>query len=277
MDFEQILVDRRDEVLVLTLNRPEKLNAWTPKMSAELATAITDANDDSEIGAIVVTGAGRGFCAGADIGGQFAANLDARQEGGAQTTDGGSAPARGEARAVDWVTLCRQSKPLVAAINGPCIGVGLTMVLPFDQLLAAEGAKLSCRFVKMGLVPELASSHWLVTRCGWGAASWLALSGTTVLAEEGQRLGLVDRVVAPDRLLDEAIAVAAELGSNPGPQVRMIKDLLTQNAVEKDLAAVQRREIDAIQVAYRSPEHREAVTAFIEKREPNFRQAAAGS
>ncbi len=277
MDFEQILVDRRDGVLILTLNRPEKLNAWTPKMSGELAAAITEANSDDDIGAIVVTGAGRGFCSGADVSGQFAANLEGRQEDRAQTSDGGSAPARGEARAVDWVTLCRQSKPLVAAINGPAIGVGLTMVLPFDQLLAAEGAKLSCRFVKMGLVPELASSHWLVTRCGWGGASWLALSGTTVLADEAQRLGLVDRVVPADQLLDEAMAVAAELGSNPGPQVRMIKDLLTKNATEGDLATVQQREIDAIQIAYRSPEHREAVMAFIQKREPNFRQAAAGS
>jgi enoyl-CoA hydratase/carnithine racemase len=273
MAFEQILMDRRDDVLILTLNRPEKLNAWTPKMSAELATAITDANDDDEIGAIVVTGAGRGFCAGADISGQFAANLDTRQEDGSQPAQ----PQQREARATDWITLCRQSKPLVAAINGPCIGVGLTMVLPFDQLLAAEGARLSLRFVKMGLVPELASSHFIVTRCGWGAASWLALTGTTVLADEAYRLRLVDRVVPAETLLDEAVAVAREFGSNPGPQVRMIKELLTRNATEGDLAAVQQREIDAIQVAYRSPEHREAVMAFMEKREPNFRQAAAGS
>ena len=93
--------------------------------------------------------------------------------------------------------MCRASKPLLAAINGPAIGVGLTMVLPFDQILAAEGAKLSARFVKMGLVPELASSHFLVARCGFGNASWLALSGTTVLAEEAARLGLVDVVAAP--------------------------------------------------------------------------------
>ena len=157
---------------------------------------------------------------------------------GRQTADRGIShrPQR-EARGADWITLCRQSKPLVAAINGPCIGVGLTMVLPFDQLLAAEGARLSLRFVKMGLVPELASSHFIVTRCGWGAASWLALSGTTVFADEAYRLRLVDRVVPPDTLLDEAVAVARELGSNPGPQVRMIKELLTLNATEGDLAA----------------------------------------
>src|SRR4029079_13657200 len=177
MEYEQILADTRDGVLVLTLNRPERLNAWTPKMMAELTAEITAANDDPSIGAIVVTGAGRGFCAGADIGGEFAAKLDQRDEAA-------MAAQQSERRGTYWVGLCRSSKPLVAAINGPAIGVGLTMALPFDHLVGAEGAKLSLRFVKMGLVPELASSHFVVARCGFGAASWLALSGTTVLAEE---------------------------------------------------------------------------------------------
>jgi enoyl-CoA hydratase/carnithine racemase len=261
--YEQITAEQRDAVLLLTLNRPDRLNAWTPRMSAELSDAIGQANEDSATGAVVVTGAGRGFCAGADIGGQFAANLDSRP------AEPAAEPA--EVPAGDWVSLCRASKPLIAAINGPAIGVGLTMVLPFDQLVAAEGAKLSARFVKMGLVPELASSHFLVARCGWGAASWLALSGATVLAEEAQRIGLVDRVVAPERVLDEALAMAEELAANPPPQVRMIKQLLTANASETDLAAVQRREITALEQAYRTPEHREAVSAFLEKRTPSFR------
>ena len=263
MAHEQILAERRDDVLLLTLNRPEKLNAWTRTMMAELAAEITAANDDPAIGAIVVTGAGRGFCAGADISGQFAKNL-------ADTGDAPASPRETEPL-VDWVGLCRSSKPIVGAINGACIGVGLTMVLPFDVLIAAEGAKLSARFVKMGLVPELASSHFLVTRCGFGNASYLALSGVTLPAEEGQKLGLVDRVVAPEKLLDEAMAVATELGANPSPQLRMIKELLTQNAAETDLALVQRREGAALAQAYRTPEHHEAVRAFLEKRAPTFR------
>jgi len=267
MEPEQILLSRRNDVVVLTLHRPERLNAWTPRMMAELTTAITGANEDPTVGAVVVTGAGRAFCAGADIGGEFAANLDHRDREPAPREAQGSQEAPGHG----WVRLCRASKPLVAAINGPAIGIGLTMVLPFDQLVAAEGAKLSARFVKMGLVPELASSRFLVARCGWGAASWLALSGTTVLAEEAGRLGLVDRVVPAEGVLDEAVAVASELGANPGPQVRMIKDLLTANATESDLATVQRRESAALEAAYRTPEHREAVTAFIEKRPPRFR------
>src|SRR5262249_12647477 len=151
-------------------------------------------NDDPKVGAFLVTGAGRGFCAGADIGSQFAPGVEGKER-----------EERPSGPAVDWVQLCRQSKPLVAAINGPCIGVGLTMVLPFDQLIAAEDAKISLRFVKMGLVPELASSHFAVVRCGFGAASWLALSGTTVLGDEAARLHLVDRAVPAETVVDEAM------------------------------------------------------------------------
>jgi enoyl-CoA hydratase/carnithine racemase len=268
VDYEQILTERRDDVLVLTLNRPERLNAWTSQMMAELIDAITAGNDNNSIGAMVVTGAGRGFCAGADIGGQFASRLD---KDDATDDAAGDHEASERRSAINWVQMCRESKPLVAAINGPSIGVGLSMVLPFDYLVAAEGAKLSARFVKMGVVPELASSHFLVARCGWGAASYLALSGATVVAEQALTMGLVDRVVAPERVLDEALAVASEIAGNPGPQVRMIKDLLTKNADESDLDAVQQRELEALAVAYKTPEHREAVTAFLEKRSPKFR------
>jgi enoyl-CoA hydratase/carnithine racemase len=264
MAYDQILVEQRGSVAVLTLNRPERLNAWTPRMTVEMTAAITDAEQDASIGAVVVTGAGRGFCAGADIGGEFAAKLDDRG------TEAGRRHAGEPAPAGDWVRFCRATLPLVAAINGPAIGIGLTMVLPFDRLVAARSAKLSARFVKMGLVPELASSHFLVARCGWGAASWLALSGTTVQGEEAFELGLVDRVVDDDQVLDAAIADAAELAANPAPQLRMIKELLTANATEGDYKLVQERELEALEVAYTTPEHREAVQAFLEKRPPNF-------
>lgn len=265
-DYEQILVEQRDAVLLLTLNRPERLNAWTYQMSEEITDAIAAANEDPSVGAVVVTGAGRGFCAGADITATFGGNLD----GSARPTDGAPGSRR---RTTDWVSFCRASKPIVGAINGAAVGVGLTMVLPFDRLIAARSAKLSCRFVRMGLVPELASSHFLVTRCGWGAASWMALSGEMVLGEEAARMGLVDRVVDDGAVLDAAMADASLLAANPAPQLRMIKELLTTNADETDLAAVQQRELAALQIAYRTPEHREAVRAFMEKRPPDFRTA----
>src|SRR4051794_2611867 len=261
-EFEQILVEQVADVVRITLNRPERLNAWTPKMLREMTQVITDANDDTAVGAIVVTGAGRGFCAGADIGSQFAAGVEGKEREDRPAVD---------RSALDWVQLCRTSKPLVAAINGACIGIGLTMVLPFDQIIAADDAKLSARFVKMGLVPELASSHFLVARCGFGAASWLALSGATILGDEAARLRLVDRAVPVDRVVDEAMAVAAELAANPPTQLRMIKELLSLNATDGDLAAVQRREGEMLNKAYKTPEHQEAVRAFLEKRPPVFR------
>ncbi|HTN78501.1 MAG TPA: enoyl-CoA hydratase-related protein [Acidimicrobiales bacterium] len=262
MEYEQILREQRDDVVVLTLNRPEKLNAWTPRMSAELVDAIEAADQDASVGAVVVTGAGRGFCAGADVSAVF----DAQLSGNAS-----SVTPVVPARARDWVELVRSTKPIVAAVNGPAIGVGLTMILPFDRIVVAESAKLSVRFVKMGLVPELASSSILPQRCGFGAASDLMLSGRTVLGPEAVAIGLADECVADDAVLDAAIERARSYAENPTPQLRWIKQLLSQNGNEVDTRLVQQREIEALQQAYATPEHKEAVAAFLEKRKPSFR------
>jgi enoyl-CoA hydratase/carnithine racemase len=259
VEYEQILREQRDDVVLLTLNRPEKLNAWTPRMSAELTDAIEAADADTSVGAVVVTGAGRGFCAGADVSAVFDAQLS------------GDAAAATPVRTRDWIELIRSTKPIVAAVNGPSVGVGLTMILPFDRIVVAESAKLSVRFVKMGLVPELASSLFLPQRCGFGAASDLMLSGRTVLGPEAVALGLADEVVADDAVVDVAIERARSYGENPSPQLRWIKQLLTENACETDPTAAQRREVAALQQAYATPEHKEAVAAFLEKRKPVFR------
>jgi enoyl-CoA hydratase/carnithine racemase len=129
--YETILTETRGEVRVITLNRPDKLNAWTPHMAEELADAIGDANRSPDIGAVVLTGAGRAFCAGADMADTFATRLRG-EDPGADTAGGqGGMPA-----AVDWVRLCREAKPLVAAVNGVAVGIGVTMVLPFDVIVA---------------------------------------------------------------------------------------------------------------------------------------------
>ena len=260
MAFETILTERRDGVYVITLNRPERMNAWTYQMSEELADAVVEANEDEDIGAIVMTGAGRGFCAGADVEAVF----KAQSEGSMERSN----------RATSWVDLVRESKPFVAAVNGPAIGLGLTQILPMDFLIASDQAKLSCRFVRMGVVPELASSRFLFSRVGFGNASEMMMSGRTLSAEEALSLGLVDRVVPADELLDTAVSVAASMGQNPQVALRMIKELATLNAVETDLKAVQKREGEALKVAYESPEHKEAIAAFLEKREPDFKKRA---
>lgn len=261
--YTQILTEQRDDVLLITYNRPDRLNAWTRTMGAELADAIGAANDDPSTGAIVVTGAGRGFCAGADIGAEFQAQLD------------GDAPASHDDKtmrpAKDWVELVRESKPIVAAVNGAAIGMGLSMILSFDRIVAGNSARLSARFVKVGVVPELASSRFLPQRVGFGAASDLMLSGRIVESEEALALGLVDELVGDADLLDAAIARARSYGENAPPHLRWVKELLTMNAGEEDIRLVQRRELDALKLAYETPEHREAVAAFLEKREPDFR------
>ena len=262
MDYEQIEYRRDGAVAWITLNRPDKLNAWTPRMSREQWHAIERANDDPQVGAIVMTGAGRGFCAGADISG-FAQQRDAIDEGASLDADFSTLG--------DWVELCRRSKPLVAAVNGAAVGVGMTMILPFDVIVASEKAKLGMFFVKMGVVPELASTYFLVQRVGFAKASELCLTGRAVPAPELEGSGLFNAVVPADALLERAGAIAAEIAANPDPQLRMIKQLLTVNGADTDLAAVGKREMESLRACYESPEHAEAIRAFREKRPPRFR------
>jgi 2-(1,2-epoxy-1,2-dihydrophenyl)acetyl-CoA isomerase len=255
MDYEQISYEVRDGVGLITLNRPERRNAWTPRMDREKYDAVSRANEDPEVGAIVMTGAGKGFCAGADM-----AAFDSQLEGGGEATAAG-----------DWVGLVRASKPMVAAVNGAAVGVGLTMILPFDVIVASEHAKFGMFFVKMGIVPELASTHFLVQRMGFGRASEMCLSGRLYGAEEAHASGVADHLVSADALLERALEIARSMGANPPPQLRWIKELLTRNGSDTDIAAVQRREFERLREAYKTPEHREAVKAFIEKRAPRFR------
>ena len=265
MDYEQILVERRDAVALLTLNRPDRLNAWTPRMSVKLVDAIECANHDREVGAIVVTGAGRGFCAGADMADTFQSRLDGRDPG--EDTAGGEG---GLPRGLDWVALVRESKPLVAAVNGAAVGVGLTMILPFDVIVASERARFGMFFIKMGLVPELASTHFLVQRMGFGRASEMCLSGRLYAAGEAYEKGLADRLVAHDEVVEHGIALGREIGANPAPQLRMTKQLLTRNGSATDLSEIQRAETRLLRECWKTPEHKEAVRAFLEKRPPKF-------
>jgi enoyl-CoA hydratase/carnithine racemase len=265
VEYEQIRSERRGEVALVTLNRPERLNAWTPRMAEELADAFEAANHDSGIGAIVVTGEGRGFCAGADMEATFSVRI-AGGDPGSNTAEGqGGMPA-----GLDWVKLCRDSKPLIAAVNGAAVGIGMTMILPFDVLLASEPARFGMFFIKVGLVPELASTQLLVQRVGFGHASELCLSGRLWSSSEALAAGLVERVLPPDQLLDDALEVGAAIASNPAPQLQMIKQLLTMNAVERDLDHAQRLESEMLRECWKTPEHAEAVAAFMEKRPPKF-------
>ena len=177
-------------------------------MRLELEDAIERANQDREIGAIVVTGAGRGFCAGADIKQSFQKRLNEAEGDGEAAKEAG--------RPGDWVELCRRSKPLVAAVNGVAVGVGLTLILPFDIIVASEAARFGMFFVRMGVVPELGCSHFAIQRLGFAKASEMCLTGRLYEASEVADTGLVNCVVAPDDLLPQALALAREMAAQSG-------------------------------------------------------------
>ncbi len=259
MSYATLLTALDEHVLTLTLNRPDRLNAWTFQMAAELREAIETANASNEVDAIVVTGAGRGFCAGADIEEVF------------QAQQSEAPPFRDAARTDDWVDLLRRSKPIVAAVNGAAIGVGLSQILPMDRIVASSAARFSFRFVRMGVCPELASSFYLAARAGFGVASDLMLTGRTIDAAEALALRLVDAVSEPDTLLADARDAARAMGDNPQAALAETKALLTANLAEASLARVQEREMAALERCYASPEHHEAIAAFLDKRAPDFR------
>ena len=261
MAYEHILYETRGPVALITLNRPERLNAWTQTMEDEVIDAVNAAAKDPDVGCVVVTGAGRGFCAGADIGG-----WDQRIKSSSRPPSKMLAE-RGSPEVPQAIT---RGKPIIAAVNGVAVGVGLTMTLACDIRVASTDARFSARFVKVGLTPECGSSRYLPLVAGLPNALFLTLTGRIIDAEEALQRRLVDRLVPPDQLLPEAMKLAEEIAANPRDAVWAAKRLLHQNATESDLRRVTTLESYSIRERQSEPDHREAVTAFLEKRPPAF-------
>ena len=202
MDAPHALYDVADGIATVTLNRPEKLNAYTTEMGDAVVDAFRRAREDAGVRAVILTGAGRGFCAGVDL-----EHLKAHMAGG-------NASKKAKLGEEDFLRklpldLLAYPKPVIAAINGPAIGVGVTMALPCDVRLAAENAKLGVTFAKLGILPGLGSTHLLPRLVGLAKALELVLTARVITAFEAAEIGLVNQVVAPDSLLAEARAMAA--------------------------------------------------------------------
>ncbi|MGH2892762.1 MAG: enoyl-CoA hydratase-related protein, partial [Solirubrobacteraceae bacterium] len=209
MTYEQITADTADGVLTLTLNRPDRLNAWTPTMGEELIAAFDAADADDDVRAIIVTGAGRGFCAGADLqGGGATFDWRERQGGDGVPRDGGG---QFTLRVFDC------TKPVIAAINGPAVGVGATMTLPMDIRLAADDARIGFVFARRGIVPEACSSWFLPRAVGISQAMEWVATGRVFSAQEALAGGLVRSLHPNDELLDAARALAIEIAENTAP------------------------------------------------------------
>jgi enoyl-CoA hydratase/carnithine racemase len=268
--YQQILTETRGRVGIITLNRPERLNAWTWQMGGEMADAIARWNDDAGIGCVVITGAGRGFCSGADVQG-FNRAIEQREQAttAEERVAAGAPPPERRQRGIEFY---QQSKPIIAAINGAAIGVGLTMTLTMDLRIASDQARFSMRFVRMGITPEAESTLYLPQIVGIANALELSMTGRIIDAQEALRFGLVSRVVPHEKLMDEALALADEIASNPTDAVWNAKKLMHRNMVEQDREAVIRREGAVITQQYESAGHKEAIRAFIEKRPPRFNQ-----
>lgn len=263
MSFEHIKYEVADRILTITLNRPDKLNAFTPLMREELVEAFDRADEDDDVRAIIVTGEGRGFCAGADL------------STGADTFDreGGKSGIEEHRDSGGLLTLriFESKKPVIAAINGPAVGIGVTMTLPMDIRIASEKAKIGFVFARRGITPEAASAWFLPRIVGIGQALEWTMTGRVFSAQEALAGGLVSRVVPPEELIPVATEIAREIADNTSA----VSIALTRQMMWKMLGAdhpMEAHKIDSKCVYYmgKSPDSMEGVMSFLEKRPAKF-------
>ena len=265
-DFTQILYSVDEHIATITLNRPDKLNAFTGTMMRELIAAFDLIDADDDVRVVIVTGAGRGFCAGADL-----------SSGGDTFAGGGSDEAtdvKGVTRDGGGLVSLRIfdcTKPVIAAVNGPAVGVGVTMTLPMDIRLASEGAKFGFVFARRGILPEACSSWFLPRLVGISQAAEWCYSGRVFGPDEAKEGRLVRSVHAPDDLLPAARAIAKEIVDNTAP----VSVALTRQMLWRLLGAdhpMDAHRVDSRGIASRgaSADAREGVTSFLEKRPAEF-------
>ena len=254
-----VLAERRDQVLLLTLNRPDRLNAWTDPLEERYFALLDEAEADPSVRAVVLTGAGRGFCAGADM-----ANLSRL---GSTDPAVRAAPAR--ARPRERPLSFR--KPLIAAINGPVAGLGLVEALYCDVRFSTPSAKFTTAFVQRGLIAEYGIA-WLLPRLiGHSRALDLLLSGRVILGDEAFALGLVDRVVPAPSLVAEAVDYAAALAASCSPTAMAVIKEQVFRAMDSDLPAAIASANKLMLESFQHPDAAEGVASYLEKRPPRFR------
>ena len=262
MDYQQILYAVDAGVLTITLNRPERLNAFTARMMYELLDAFERADADDAVRAVIVTGAGRAFCAGADL------------SAGGQTFDRAARGREGEPRDGGGLVSLRvyeMKKPVIAAINGPAVGFGITMTLPMDVRIASTAARIGFVFTRRGVVPEACSTWFLPRLVGISRAAEWVYTGRVFGAEEAREGGLVSRVVEPERLLPVARDLALEIARNTSAvSVALARQLLWRMLGAEHPMEAHRLDSRCMDWTGRSADAYEGVTAFLEKRPARF-------
>jgi enoyl-CoA hydratase/carnithine racemase len=271
-EYSEILLDVADGVATITLNRPDRLNAFTTTMARELVAAFDATDTDDEVRVVIITGAGRGFCAGADLGrggSTFDATDEARAAERADFETVGGVPRDGGGYVSLRIAASR--KPVIVAINGPAVGVGATMILPADIRLAAESAKFGFVFARRGLVPEAASSWFLPRVVGISKAMEWVATGRVFLAAEALAGGLVSQVVPDAELPATARSIAAEIVENTSAvSVALSRQMLWSMLGASTPWEAHRVDSAAIFRLGQAPDAVEGVTSFLEKRPPKF-------
>ncbi|MEP9392698.1 enoyl-CoA hydratase-related protein [Gordonia sp. VNK1] len=262
-----IIVTRDDEITIITLNRPDRLNAFTSQMGDQLMATLDDTDADDSVRAVVITGAGRAFCAGADLGaGASTFELTEEAAGEVPRDYGGRVSLR----------IFESLKPVVMAVNGPSAGVGVTMTLPADARIASENARFGFVFAKRGLVPEACSTWFLPRLVGLPTALHWTLGAQMVSAAEALDAGLVQQVVAPEEVVDTAIAVARSMTAGSAPvSVALTRQLLWRMAGAPSPWDAHRADSTAIYARGRMADVHEGVMSFLEKRDPVFTDSVA--
>lgn len=273
--FRTIRYEVEDGVLTLTLDRPDKLNAFTSEMRRELIEAADRFDADDAVRAVVVTGAGRAFCAGADLSaGEASFDYAAQGAGAPERADGSvdyAHPAVRDSGGLLTLRLFRCFKPLIAAINGPAVGIGATMTLPMDVRLAADDARIGFVFARRGIVPEAASSWFLPRVVGVSRALEWSMTGRLVPAAEAHAAGLVRSVHPAADLLPAAYALAREIADSAAPvSVALTRQMMWRGLGMSDPMEAHRIDSRVVYARGRSGDAREGVASFLEKRPPSY-------
>jgi enoyl-CoA hydratase/carnithine racemase len=266
MSYEQILFDVSERVATITLNRPERLNAFTYVLAAEMIDALHKVENDDGLRVTILTGAGRAFCAGMDLSaGATTFDPSGQQEDSEEKSE--------KATPVDNIlsSLLNLKKPVIVAVNGPVVGVGLTMTLPMDIRIAAESARFGMVFVRRGVIPELASPWFLPRIVGVSKAAELMYTGRIIGAQEALECGLVSRVVPDAELLNSARELATEIATHAAPvSIALTKRMLWQFLAENDLEKVEQINHAYFAWTGAQPDCHEGIVSFIEKRPPRW-------
>ncbi len=259
MDLEYTLFEKKDGVAIITLNRPDRMNALMTEMSSEMVKCLEDAAADDEVRVAVLTGAGRAFCAGADI------SKLAGRAGGDGKAQREQIGLLGE-YALD---LAAFEKPLIAAVNGVAAGGGVSLALACDICIASENARFIQVFVRRGVTPDLGGSYYLARRVGLAKACELVFTAEPIDAREAERLGLVNKVVAHDQLMPATLELAGKIAMGAPLALTVAKRAIYRGAVS-DLRSALEFESYTQKLLFQTEDFKEGVRAFMEKREPRF-------